>query len=143
MNLYKNKCLRESLILDFGGKGYKIFGLNEHFYIGKMIIITIFHQKFFIITQSYCYNTEYYCFAVITTEAATENVLEKKVFLKALPETLIQKRLQDRCFLVKLAKVLRISIFKNICERLFLQDITGRASHLFLFIYFFQKIRTS
>ena len=38
----------------------------------------------------------------------------------------IKKRLQHRCFLVKLAKFLRTSIFKNICERLLLQDITEK-----------------
>ena len=35
-----------------------------------------------------------------------------------------EKRLQHRCFLVKLKKFLRTSIFKNICEQLLLQDIT-------------------
>ena len=35
-----------------------------------------------------------------------------------------KKRLQHRCFLVKLKKFLRTSIFKNICEQLLLQDIT-------------------
>ena len=40
--------------------------------------------------------------------------------------TKLKTRLQHRCFLVKLAEFLRTSIFKNICERLFLQDITEK-----------------
>ena len=30
LKLYKNKCLTESLSLDFGGKGYKTFGIDGH-----------------------------------------------------------------------------------------------------------------
>ena len=62
--------------------------------------------------------------------------------LKNFACNFIKKRLQNKCFLVKLAKVLRTSIFKNICEQLLLQDITEKTIHLFLFIYFFHKIIT-
>ena len=56
----------------------------------------------------------------------------KEGVLKNFACNFIKKRLQHRCFLVKLAKLLRTSIFKNICERVLLQDITEKTIHLFL-----------
>ena len=47
----------------------------------------------------------------------------KERVLKNFACNFIKKRLQHRCFLVKLAKFLWTSIFKNICERLLLQGI--------------------
>ena len=66
----------------------------------------------------------------------------KESVLKNFTYNFIKKRLQDKCFLVKLAKVLRTFIFKNICERLLLLDITEKTFHLILFIYFCHKIIT-
>ena len=40
-NYTKNKCLRGSWSLDFGEKGYKIFGLDGHTF-DRVIIITAF-----------------------------------------------------------------------------------------------------
>ena len=50
----------------------------------------------------------------------------------------IEKRLQHKCFPVKLAKFLGKSILKNICERLLLKTSTLQQK---LFIFFFFKIR--
>ena len=50
----------------------------------------------------------------------------KERVLKNFACNFIKKRLQHRCFLVKLAKLPRTSIFKNICERLVPQDITEK-----------------
>ena len=38
----------------------------------------------------------------------------------------VKKSLPSWCFLVKLPKFIRTSIFKNICKRLLLQDITEK-----------------
>ena len=40
------------------------------------------------------------------------------------PATLLKKRLQDRCFPLNTAKVLRIPVLKKICERLLLQLVS-------------------
>ena len=42
------------------------------------------------------------------------------VFLIKFVKYFVKKRLQHMCFLMKLAKLLRRSILKNICEELFL-----------------------
>ena len=47
-----------------------------------------------------------------------------------IPATLLKKRLQHRCFPVKVAKFLRIPILKNICERL-LVNIVKRYHYLY------------
>ena len=66
-------------------------------------------------------------------EAATADVLLKKLLLKisqysqnacvgvSFLSNFIKKRFHHRCFPVNIAKFLRISISKNICQRLFLQ----------------------
>ena len=90
---------------------------DGYFYIGRVIIITVFPWQFFVITLSY----------VVLLQKAQKQPLE--VFCK---RTCSQNRLQHRCFLVKLTKFLRTFIFKNICERLLLQDITEKKLHLFL-----------
>ena len=49
LQFYKNKCLRESWSSDLG-KGYKLFGLDKtkllirhrYFYLGRVIVITVF-----------------------------------------------------------------------------------------------------
>ena len=65
-NYTKNKCSRGSWSLDFGEKGYKIFGLEDilliidgYFYIGRVRMITVFPWQFLVVTQTYHYNTEY------------------------------------------------------------------------------------
>ena len=55
----------------------------------------------------------------------------KEGVLKNFAYNFIKKRLQHRCFPVKLAKFLRTSIFKNTFERLLLQDIIEKTIHLF------------
>ena len=40
------------------------------------------------------------------------------------PATLLKKRLQDRCFPLNIAKVLRTPVLKKICERLLLQLVS-------------------
>ena len=139
LKLYKNKCLRESRSLDFGGKGFKIFGPDGHtfnsrciFYIARVIIFTVFPWQF--LTQSYCL----FCCKNYRSSHWKRSVKER--VLKNLACNFIIRRLQHRCFLVKLAKFLRTSIFKNTCERLLLQDTTEKKQ----FFYFFHKIiRTS
>ena len=49
-----------------------------------------------------------------------ESLLNKVANLKAC--NFIKKRLHHRCFPVKFAKILRIAILKNICERLSLSN---------------------
>ena len=62
----------------------------------------------------------------------SEVFFRKKVCLQAC--NLIKKRLQHRCFPVKLAKFLRKSILKNICERLLLKIITLRKKTIHRFL---------
>ena len=66
-----------------------------------------------------------------------ESLFNKVAGLSAC--SFIKKRLQHRCFPVKLAKFLRTSILKNICERLLLKISTLQKK---LFIDFFHKIMT-
>ena len=54
-----------------------------------------------------------------------ESLFNKLAGLQA--SSFIKKRLQHRCFAVKLAKFLRIPILKNICERLFLKSAFFRS----------------
>ena len=135
LELYKDKCLRGSWSLDFGEKGCKIFGLegillirDGYFYIGRVKIITVFPWQFLVITQLIIItlNIKLFCFKNHRSSnwrcSLKEDVLKK----------FIKKRFQNRCFLVKLPKFLRTSIFKNICERLLLQGITEKTIHLFL-----------
>ena len=98
------------------------------------------------------------CFPAKTTKAATGGVLWKKLLIKGLCQfqrktpvleslfnkvaglrarSFIKKRLQHRCFPVKLATFLRTSILKNICEQLVAKISTLQKK---LFINFFNKI---
>ena len=136
--------MRGSWSLDLGGKVYKIFGLNGHFYLVRVIIITLFPSKNFYYNPNLSVITlNIKLFCCKNHRSSHWRCSVKEGVLKNFACNFIKKRLQGRCFLAKLAKVLRTSIFKNICERLLLQDITEKTIHLFLFIYFFHKIRTS
>ena len=141
LKLYKNKCLKGSRNLDFGGKGYKIFGRifgqmgirligDGYFYIGRVIVITVFPWQFLVITQSYRYNTNVKLFCCKNHRWSHWRCSVKERVLKNFASNFIKKRLQHRCFLVKLAKFLRTSIFKNTCERLLLQDIPWPTSNI-------------
>ena len=57
-------------------------------------------------------------FAIFTGKHLFESLSNKVPGLQAC--NFIKKRLQHRCFPVNIAKRLRTSILKNICERLFL-----------------------
>ena len=54
--------------------------------------------------------------AIFTGKQLCWSLIFNKVEIKK--ETLLKKRLQDRCFPVNIAKFLKTSIFKNICKRL-------------------------
>ena len=114
-----------------------------------------------VITQSYCYNTEYY-FVLLQkpqkqplemfckrscswkkfanfkrTKPVSESLFNEVAGLRIY--SFIKKRLQHRCFPVKLKKFLRTSILKNICDRMLLKISTLQKN---LFIHFFHKIMT-
>ena len=55
-----------------------------------------------------------------TAEKVTRSFLEKN------PATLLKKRLQHRYFPVKIAKLFRTPILKNICERLLLKQLYSK-----------------
>ena len=91
----------------------------------------------------------FYCTAVGLSEAATGRILYKKLFLKILQypqetpllesifkkvaglkaRNFIIKRPQLRCFPVNIAKILRLPISKNICERLLFECFNGLMLH--------------
>ena len=63
------------------------------------------------------------------TQAATAGILSKKAVLKNFaiftgkhPKKSIKKRLQHRCFIFNITKLLRTTTLKNICERLLLEE---------------------
>ena len=138
LKLYKNKCLRGSRSLDLGGevgKGYKIFGPDGHAFDRRWMIlyregenncsisVTIFGYN---ITQSYRCNTEHQVVLLQKPQKQSLEVFCKKMSFKNFACNFINKRFQHRCFIVKLAKFLKTSILKNICERLLLQNITEK-----------------
>ena len=99
---------------------------DGYFYIGTVVIITVFPWQFLVITQIYRYNTEYWVVLLQKPQKQPLDVFCKRTCSQNFACNFVKKRLQHRCFLVKLAKLLRTSIFKNICERLPLQDITDK-----------------
>ena len=99
--------------------GIRLIG-HVFFYIGRVMIFTVFPWQLLLITQGYC------LFCCKNHRSTHWKCSVKERFLKNLACNFIIKRLQHRCFLVKLAKFLRTSIFKNTCERLLLQDITEK-----------------
>ena len=125
-----------------------------------MIIITVFPWQFLIITQSYRYNTEYYIVLLKNRRSShwrcsVKEPIHKKLrqFQRKTPVlesflnkaagsqacSFIKKRLQHRCFPVKLAKFLRTSIVKTVCELLVPKISTLQKK---LFIDLFYKIMT-
>ena len=133
LKLYKNKCLRGSRSLDFGGKGYKIFGPDGHTFDRRWIFLYREGDNNYSISMTiFGYNQRYRLFCCKNQRSSHWKCSIKERVLKNLACNFIIKRLQHKYFLVKLAKFLRTSIFKNICERLLLQDITEKTIHLFL-----------
>ena len=87
------------------------------------ISVTIFGYN---ITQSYRCNTEHQVVLLQKPQKQSLEVFCKKMSFKNFACNFINKRFQHRCFIVKLAKFLKTSILKNICERLLLQNITEK-----------------
>ena len=124
-----------------------------------MVIIKVFPLKRLVITQSYRYKTEYYVVLLQKPQIQPlemfykRNCSSKKLrqFQRKTPVleshfnkvagfrvcSFIKKRVHRKCFPVKLAKFLRRSILKNICERLLRKISTLQKK---LFIDFFLKI---
>ena len=104
---------------------------DRYFYVRKGDNNTVFPLPFLVITQSYHYNTEYYVILLQKPQKQSLEVLRrcseknfanfkrKHLYLESLFNQVaclracrfIKKRLQQRCFPVKLAKFLRTSIF--------------------------------
>ena len=96
---------------------------DGYFYRGRVIIITAFPWQFLVITQSYRYSTialNIKLFCCKNDRSSHWRCSVKEHVLKNFAYNFIKMRLQHRCFLVKVAKILRTSIFKKICERILL-----------------------
>ena len=123
--------------MEFGGKGYKIFGLDEYTFDRRWIFLYkegdnnySFSMTIFGYNPNLSLNIKLFCCK--NHRSSHWRCSMKECVLKNFACNFIKKRLQHRCFLVKLAKFVRKSIFKNICERLLIQDITEKTIHLFL-----------
>ena len=102
-----------------------------------------------VLIQSYRYNTENFtlfcckirrnghwrCSVKEAVHKKTSPILKENTCVGVF----IKKRLQHRCFPVKIAKFLRTSILKNICDRLLLKISSLQKK---LYIDFFHKIMT-
>ena len=134
IEIIKNKCLRGSRSLNFGGKGYKIFGLDGHTFDRRWVFLYREGDNNYSISMTiYVYNPQVIVITLNIKLFCCKNhrsshwrcSLKERV-LKNFASNFIKNRPQHRCFLLKLTKFLRTSIFKNICERLLLQDITEK-----------------
>ena len=99
---------------------------DGYFYIGRVIIITVFPWQFMVITQVIVITLNIKLFCCKNHRSSHWRCSLKERVLKNFASNFIKNRPQHRCFLLKLTKFLRTSIFKNICERLLLQDITEK-----------------
>ena len=117
---------------------------DGYFHIGRVIIITIFPWQFLIIIKPkvIVITLSNKLLSCKNHKSSYWRCSVKERVFKNFVSNFIKKRLQHRCFLVKLAKFLRTSIFKKICERLHLQDITEKnnSSISIIFVYYFDFI---
>ena len=108
---------------------------DGYFYIGRVIIIAVFPWQLLIIIKPklIVITLNNKLLSCKNHKSSYWRCSVKERVFKNFVSNFIKKRLQHRCFLVKLAKFLRTSIFQKICERLLLQDITQKKTiHLFL-----------
>ena len=109
------KCLDQMDIVLIG---------DGYLYIGRVIIITVFPGNFRLQPKVIVIALNIKLLCCKNHRSSHWRYSVKERVLKNFTCNFIKKRLQHRCFLMKLAKFLRTAIFKKICERLLLQDIT-------------------
>ena len=118
LKFYK-KCLTGSWSLDFGVKGYKMTRLDGHTFGRRWIFLYTEDDNNYSISMTiFSYDPNIKLLCCKNHRSSHWRCSVKEGVLKDFAYNFIKKRLQHWGFRVKLAKFLRTSIFKNMCERL-------------------------